>query len=171
MRILEIYRETTADGPGFRYSIYFSGCLHGCADCHNKHSWDFENGVEVTKEGIGKIIEEINDNPMLDGITLSGGDPMFSAIELLPVLKELKLGTGKNIWCYTGFTIEEIDENRQKDELYSAMWECLEYIDVLVDGKFYKELYDPELYYRGSKNQRIVKVREYLENKKIVTRY
>jgi anaerobic ribonucleoside-triphosphate reductase activating protein len=171
MRILKIYRETTADGPGFRYSIYFSGCLHGCVACHNKQSWDFEKGAKVNKEGIEKIIDEINGNPMLDGITISGGDPMFSAGELLPFLRELKEGTGKNIWCYTGFTLEEIEAGRHKGGLGKAMWECLKYIDVLVDGKFQETFYDPELYYRGSKNQRIIKVKEYLEEGKIISMY
>ena len=171
MKILKIYRETTADGPGFRYSIYFSGCLHACAGCHNEESWGFENGSRVDRELIEKIIDEINSNPMLDGITLSGGDPMFSADKILPLLKELKQRTGKPVWCYTGFSIEELENNRNKNELYSAMWDCFKYIDVLVDGRFVEELYDPELYYRGSKNQRIIKVKEYLEEKKIITIY
>ena len=152
LRILGIYRETIVDGEGLRYSIYFSGCSHACPGCHNRESWNPCNGEILTYERLGKIAEEINSNELLDGITVSGGDPLFNPVEMFKVLKFLKEKTGKNIWLYTGYTIEAILENKERKS-------CLKYIDVLVDGLFVKELYSPRLKFRGSSNQRIIKMK------------
>jgi anaerobic ribonucleoside-triphosphate reductase activating protein len=151
LRILKIYRETISDGIGLRYSIYLSGCKHACKGCHNSDSWDPSLGTLLTREWVDEMIADINRNPLLDGITLSGGDPFFYPESLLVLLKELKAGTGLNIWCYTGYTFEEVSK---KDILKP----CLEYIDVLVDGPFVQSLYDPSLQFRGSTNQGIKKV-------------
>ena len=109
---------------------------------------------EGANEILEKIAKEINENTLLDGITITGGDPLFNPIDMLKVLKFLKENTGKNIWLYTGYTIEQIrcDELRKK---------CLEYVDVLVDGRFVKELYDPKIKFRGSSNQRIIKKEDF----------
>jgi len=162
MKIIKIFKETISDGFGFRYSIYFSGCEHYCEGCHNQETWKGDIGRLLDKEYMDEIVEEINNNSMLDGITLSGGDPFFRPIELLEFLKEIKSKTNKNIWSYTGYTYESLLEN-------SIMRECLDYIDVLVDGKFEQINYDPNLYFRGSSNQRIIDVKESLNNKKIIT--
>ena len=162
MKIIKIFKETISDGFGFRYSIYFSGCEHYCEGCHNQETWKGDIGRLLDKEYMDEIVEEINNNSMLDGITLSGGDPFFRPSELLEFLKEIKSKTNKNIWSYTGYTYETLLEN-------PIMRECLDYIDVLVDGKFEQINYDPNLYFRGSSNQRIINVRESLKNKKIIT--
>ncbi|RUA09369.1 MAG: anaerobic ribonucleoside-triphosphate reductase activating protein [Fusobacteria bacterium] len=162
MKIIKIFKETISDGFGFRYSIYFSGCEHYCEGCHNQETWKGDIGRLLDKEYMDEIVEEINNNSMLDGITLSGGDPFFRPSELLEFLKEIKSKTNKNIWSYTGYTYETLLEN-------PIMRECLDYIDVLVDGKFEQINYDPNLYFRGSSNQRIIDVRESLKNKKIIT--
>ena len=154
LRILGIYRETIVDGEGLRYSIYFSGCPHACPGCHNEESWNPCNGEKMTYEKLEEIAEEINSNELLDGITVSGGDPLFNPVEMFEVLKFLKKKTGKNIWVYTGYTIEDILENRERKA-------CLKYIDVLVDGLFIKELYSPALKFRGSSNQRIIRKSEF----------
>ena len=150
LRLLRTFKETIVDGVGLRYSIYFSGCSHACPGCHNKYSWNPNNGTELTYEILNEIANEINQNELLDGITISGGDPLFNPKDMLKVLKFLKEKTKKNIWMYTGYTLEEI----KKDDLRKK---CLKYVDVLVDGRFIKELYDPNIKFRGSSNQRIRK--------------
>lgn len=150
MRVLNIYKETISDGYGLRYSIYLSGCNHACPFCHNEQSWDPQKGTLLDDIMLSRILREINANPMLDGITLSGGDPFYNPKELLYLLKILKSETKKNIICYTGYTIEYLLSD-------SIMKECLQYIDLLIDGPFIKKLYDPKLLFRGSTNQRLIK--------------
>lgn len=157
LRILKIYKETIADGEGFRYSIYLSGCRHCCKGCHNPDSWNYESGALLTEDWLNKIVDEINGNPLLDGITFSGGDPFFYPQSFLQLLKIMKAKTAKNIWCYTGYTYEQLMES---DELKS----CLGYIDVLVDGRFMKEMYSPSLSFRGSANQRIIRLDKTLDH-------
>ena len=149
LRVLYIYDETIADGDGLRLSIYFSGCSHNCFGCHNPDSHDPEKGVLLDSVLAAEIVNKVNTNPLLDGITLSGGDPMFNPEALLEFLKFLKEKTKKNIWGYTGYTYEQL----LKDPLRS---ECLKYIDTLVDGPFIMALRDPSLSFRGSTNQRIL---------------
>lgn len=154
LRILNIYTETISDGDGLRYSIYLSGCQHRCAGCHNPASWNPEAGYLLTDSMLQRIICEINNNPLLDGITLSGGDPFYHPELLLQLLKQLKKETKQNIWCYTGYTYEQV----QASEILSA---CLPYIDVLIDGPYIQKEFDPTLSFRGSRNQRILKLKEF----------
>lgn len=154
LRILGTYRETVVDGEGLRYSIYFAGCTHACKGCHNKESWCPDNGTLVTEEYLDKIIKEINSNPLLDGITLSGGDPLYNPEEMLEIVKYLKEKTEMNIWLYTGYTIEELRKDNRRMKV-------LQYVDTLVDGKFVQELYDPLLKFRGSSNQRIIRKKDF----------
>ena len=149
LRILHTFSETIVDGPGLRYSIYFSGCSHQCDGCHNMKSWNPLTGDLVNDEVLLSIVNEINSNDLLDGITISGGDPLYNPEDLYFILKYLKEHTNKNIWLYTGYILEEIKECTSRSK-------CLEYIDTLVEGKFIKELYDPNLTFIGSGNQRII---------------
>lgn len=149
MNLLNVYRETITDGVGLRYSIYLAGCKHACIGCHNPESWNPQAGTKLDEATLNRIIREINSNPLLDGITISGGDPFYYPEELLVLVQRLKRETSLNIWCYTGYTIEYI----QRHANYRAV---LRYIDVLVDGPFVQSLFDPQLPFRGSSNQRII---------------
>ena len=151
LRILDILEETMADGPGLRTSVYCAGCAHHCPGCHNPQSWDFAGGREMTVEEILGVIKDDE----FSNVTFSGGDPMYQVEGFTELARRIKEETGKTIWCYTGFTYEEI----LADKRMSMM---LPYLDVIVDGPFVQALRDPELLFRGSSNQRII----YLTEKK-----
>ena len=149
IRILDILEETMMDGPGLRTSIYCAGCAHRCPGCHNPQSWDFMGGREVD---IQEILDVVRADEFAN-VTFSGGDPFYQVEAFTELARRIKEETGKNIWCYTGFTYEEI----LADERLSQM---LPYIDTLVDGPFIQELRDPDLPFRGSSNQRIIHLSE-----------
>ncbi len=143
-RVLDIVRGTTVDGPGFRTAIYFAGCRHQCPGCHNPQSWDFNGGREMTLSEIMEIVKEEDFD-----VTLTGGDPLYNPKGMAILAKEIA-ASGHTVWLYTGFTIEEI----RKSEEMSAP---LPYIEAIVDGPFIQSLHDPDLLFRGSSNQRIIK--------------
>ncbi|MBR7158052.1 MAG: anaerobic ribonucleoside-triphosphate reductase activating protein [Bacteroidales bacterium] len=144
--IMDIIDGTVVDGPGFRLSIYCAGCRHHCRGCHNPQSWERENGRLVD---IDELLQTVSASPW--NVTFSGGDPFFQAEEFALLARRIKEECGKTIWCYTGFTIEEIV--KEADPHRVAL---LKSIDVLVDGPFVEALKDPDLKFRGSSNQRIL---------------
>lgn len=146
--------ESINDGEGVRAVIYISGCRHNCPDCHNPDTHNFKNGKKVNEKLIRQINTEIKKRTFLSGITLSGGDPMYSAKEVRKFLDKIYI-PNNNIWIYSGFTIEEILKNK---EMSSLLRKC----NVIVDGLFKKELRDITLLYKGSTNQRIINIKDYL---------
>ena len=153
LHYLYTYPETIVDGEGIRFSIYLAGCSHRCKGCHNPESWNPSAGFPLTETAIKTMIDQINANPLLDGITFSGGDSFYNPKEFLPVIRKFHEYTKLNIWCYTGYTYETL----LADPLRRPI---LDYIDVLVDGKFEQALYSPYLEFRGSSNQRILKLKD-----------
>lgn len=152
-----IQKDSVVDGPGIRTVIWTQGCPHHCPFCHNPETHSFEGGTIVP---VQDIIEEIKSLELQDGITFSGGDPMMQPLACLKIAKKCK-ELGYNIWCYTGFLFEEL--LNKPDCL-----EFLNYVDVLVDGKFDNNLKSYSAKYRGSKNQRIINVKSSLKKKKAV---
>lgn len=152
MNLLFTYPETIVDGEGIRYSIYLAGCRHHCRGCQNPESWNPSAGTPLTPE---KVIPSNNGLAFISQIIFSifsGGDPLYHPQEFLALVKQIKEATGQNIWCYTGYTFEQI----QNDEMLKPV---LDYVDVIVDGRFEPDLYSPYLEFRGSSNQRIIRVR------------
>lgn len=135
------------DGKGFRTSLFISGCKHYCEDCHNKGTWNFKLGKEYTQEVENILFDRIS-KPYIKGLTLTGGDPLYSADEVFGVVKRFRerFGNTKTIWLYTGFTMDEI----QTDE---KMKEIVDLCDVVVDGVYKKEERDVTIAFRGSRNQ------------------
>ena len=145
IRILDILHQTMADGPGFRTAIYCAGCAHRCKGCHNPQSWDFQAGRWMEVDELLRIVKADS----LANVSFSGGDPFYQAEAFTELARRIKTETGKTIWCWTGFTLEEI----QADPRLAQM---LPWLDVLVDGPFILERRDTSLLFRGSPNQRII---------------
>lgn len=159
--VLEIIEDTTADGPGFRTAIYCAGCVNRCPGCHNPQSWDIANGRNMSTEEILRVILA---DPFAD-VTFTGGDPMYQPEGFAELAVAIKAACKKSIWCYTGYTFEEIIKNQRQMNL-------LQHIDVLVDGRFIEALKDESLYFRGSSNQRLIDVQASLaQNKAIIYEY
>lgn len=150
MNYMKIIKDDLINGSGVRCTLFVSGCSHGCSGCYSSHTWDYRSGTPFGEEQINTIREELS-KPYVEGLTLLGGDPLMpknisTVLELCKVLKEEF--PNKNIWCWTGYTLEEVQENHAHD--------ILNYIDVLVDGKFIEELKNLRLPFRGSENQRVL---------------
>ena len=152
--------ESLVDGEGVRAVLFISGCLHNCPHCHSPQTHSFTYGKEVNQELIDQINNEIIKRPYISGITLSGGDCMYSPVETLKLIKKIKI-PHNNIWCYTGFTYEQLINNKNQYQL-------LKHIDILVDGKFEYSKRDISLAFRGSSNQRIIDVKKSIKQNKVV---
>lgn len=145
IRVLDILEQTMADGPGLRTSIYCAGCAHHCEGCHNPQSWDFKGGREMEVDDLVELV--LSDE--LSNVTFSGGDPLYQVEAFTELARKIKERSNKTIWCYTGFTYEQV----LADERLSQI---LPYIDTLVEGPFVLSLRDTNLLFRGSSNQRII---------------
>lgn len=166
IRVAGIVKESVVDGPGLRFVVFAQGCKHNCPGCHNPKTHSFDGG-QVMK--ISEIIEQI-DNPLLRGVTFSGGEPFEQAegfAELAAEIKNLKIGPHQlDIVTYTGYTYKEIFLRSREDRAWKDL---LMATDILIDGPFMHEYRDPSLKYRGSYNQLIIDVKETLKQRRMVT--
>ena len=169
IRVASIDRESIVDGDGLRYVVFAQGCNHNCKGCHNPLTHPFNGGTEMS---VDELITDIRQDPLLDGVTFSGGDPFFQANEFVSLAKKCH-AENLTVWAYTGFTMEQFLKYRngeKSDERINLdMIELLNNIDVLVDGPFILEKRSLTTLYRGSTNQRLIDVRNSLTNNKIVT--
>ena len=155
IRIAALVNDSIVDGPGLRYAVYTQGCTHHCKGCHNPQTHDPKGGRE-TDTGI--IWREIEENPLLSGITFSGGDRLLQPLPLAE-LAEKAHEKGLSVWCYTGWTWESLMRKSDPD-----MMTLLKNVDVLVDGPFLLDQRTLDLPFRGSKNQRLIDVAESLRS-------
>ena len=146
LRILHIVEGTSVDGPGLRTSIYLAGCNHRCPGCHNPDSWDPRGGEDRTLDELMQVIA-YNEAP----VTLSGGDPLQQSDAVRALVHRIKQELGYNVWCYTGYTWENIVND-------PMLLDAVRELDVLVDGPFIQQLRDIKLRFRGSRNQRLIDV-------------
>ena len=147
IRIAGVVRESIVHGPGFRFAVFCQGCPHGCPGCHNPATHDFEGGYDCELQ---KIIDAVDANPLLDGVTFSGGEPFCQPEAFYNLGVELKK-RNLNLLAYTGYTYEELIS--MEDESVNKL---LSILDLLVDGRFVLEERDLTLLFRGSKNQRVI---------------
>lgn len=182
LRLAGVVRESIVDGPGLRFAIFCQGCPHNCPKCHNQDTHDFSGGYDCD---IQKIVNAIEENPLLSGVTFSGGEPSHQPVAFLEIAKKVK-SRGLNIWMYSGYTLEELlsranstisdldnpnensSQTSEKNEEQVALKGLLSLIDVLVDGKFINELKDLTLPFRGSRNQRIIDMAATKRHNKII---
>jgi len=153
IRVAGIVNDSIVDGPGLRLTVFTQGCPHRCPGCHNPQSHDFDGGEMRSVES---ILDIARDNILLDGITLSGGEPFCQAAACAAIAKGAH-DAGLNVWCYTGYTFESLLSGSEE-------WlNLLRNIDVLIDGPFILEHKTLNAQFRGSSNQRILDVPASLE--------
>lgn len=159
-----IKKTDIADGDGVRVSLFVSGCRNCCKGCFQPETWDFKYGTEFTQETENQILEFLRPS-YISGLTVLGGEPFEKENQriLAPFLRKVKeTYPSKTIWCYTGYVLEKdlLPEDGRKH--CEATGEMLKYIDILVDGPFIEEQKNISLKFRGSENQRILKLKEIL---------
>ena len=140
-----IINDSFVDGEGIRLAVFVQGCSHHCLGCHNPKTWDYDGGYMSNTDF---VIKEYKRNPLLDGITITGGEP-FEQIDASYILAKAIHSLNGNVWVYTGYTLEELKNKQNALKLLSE-------VDVLVDGPFILKLKDMNLKFRGSSNQRIL---------------
>ena len=160
LRIAGVVADSIVDGPGIRYTIFTQGCPRNCPGCHNPQTHDPSGGTETT---VAAVLEAIRSNPLLDGVTFSGGEPFMQAAPLVEIARPVK-AMGLDVVVYTGYQWEELIEANNSD------WnELLSLVDVVVDGPYREDLRDWNLKFAGSSNQRFIDVKRTLESGNLVT--
>ena len=170
MHVGEVMTADVANGEGMRVSVFVSGCRNHCKGCFQPQTWDFNYGREYTPEIEQFIIDELSKS-YYDGITILGGDPMEPENQepVLRLLRRIKKELpDKNVWAYTGYVYDRDLVPGGKRFVDGVTRELLESIDILIDGRFVEELKNLMLNFRGSGNQRIIKMKETLETRKVI---
>ena len=162
IRIAGIANDSIVDGPGFRFTIFVQGCPHKCRGCHNPQTHDFDGGTETTTE---ELLSKIKANPLLDGVTFSGGEPFCHAAALACLAREIH-SLGLDIVTYSGYTFEELLEG---SDAHPDWLELLKETDILIDGRFEESLKSYDVRFRGSTNQRYLDAKKSLMQKKAVS--
>ena len=157
LRLSGIINESIVDGPGLRFVIFAQGCPHHCDGCHNPQTFDPKGGYE---EEIDKILQKIKSNPLLQGVTFSGGEPFMQAKNFSLLAKKIH-EMNLSVMSYTGYLFEDLLKKPDFKDL-------LQNIDILVDGPFIKEKKNLMLKFKGSENQRIIDVQNSLKNNQII---
>ena len=159
MNYHNITHDDMLNGDGLRVVLWVAGCSHHCKNCQNPITWDPDGGILFDKEAREEIFEQL-EKDYIAGITFSGGDPLHEANlkEVTALAKEIRSRyPKKTIWLYSGYLWDEVRE-----------WEIMEYLDVLVDGKYEEKLRDSKLHWKGSSNQRIIEVKQSKASRKII---
>lgn len=151
INVAGLINDSIVDGVGLRFVVFVQGCPRRCKGCHNEGTQPFVTKTLMTPQD---IMDEINKNPLLDGVTFSGGEPMCQA-KSLSVLAKLIKDKGLHLAVYTGYTYEDLIHSNME-----GVKELLQYVDILIDGEFVQELRDYTLKFRGSSNQRVIEVQK-----------
>lgn len=162
IRIAGVVEESFVDGPGIRFAVFVQGCPHLCEGCHNPETHDFDGGRVVDTD---ELFEQCSANPLIKGVTFSGGEPFCQAAALYELGCRFR-ERGLNLMCYSGWTYEELLEKSISEEDVKKL---LSILDCLVDGRFELSQRSLELKFRGSANQRIIDVQKSLFENKAVT--
>lgn len=150
MNFMKIESSNLSNGKGWRVVLWCSGCIHACPGCQNPETWSVKAGRKFTEKDMEKLLELLG-HPYIRGLTLSGGDPLIpeNRGDIADILRKVtETYPEKDIWCYTGYDYDDVKN-----------LDALQYIDVLIDGKYVQELRDVSLPFRGSSNQRLVNVK------------
>ncbi|MCO7121083.1 anaerobic ribonucleoside-triphosphate reductase activating protein [Ihubacter massiliensis] len=161
IRLAGIVRESIVDGPGFRFAVFCQGCPHNCPECHNQATHDFNGGKDVAVE---RLLEEIEKNPLLAGVTFTGGEPFCQPEGFHSLAKGVK-ERGLDIVTFTGYTYEHLMKIAEKKESIALL---LDDTDLLIDGPYIKAEKDLTLPFRGSRNQRLIDMNATRKEGKVV---
>lgn len=172
IRIAGIIRESIVDGPGIRFTVFCQGCPHDCPNCHNPNTHDFEGGKDCS---VGRLISEVKKDPILAGVTFSGGEPMCQPVGFAALAKEVKK-LGLSVTVFTGYTLRQLFDRalgrgsgeKLTFEERRATAEILKLADIIIDGPYIDSLRDLTLQYRGSSNQRVIDMNKTREEGRVV---
>lgn len=162
VRLSGIAYESLVNGPGLRRVFFAQGCKHNCKGCFNPDTHRFDGGE---LKSVDELIDSVKFNPMIKGVTFSGGDPFEQAKEFAYIAEKIK-SLGLNVWCYTGYTFEHILECIDNESNWNKL---VNNVDILVDGRFDENKKECKLKFRGSSNQRIIDVKKSISVKKVIT--